>query len=165
MHGGEDLKSNDVITIDNSQIETAFDSLLPILQKTMPQVMKRIGSQIVDIARPAAPKDEGRLEGSITFLDRQDGLTFEVYAGSNLEYAPYNEFGTGHRGYSSGGRTYKGHDSGVNYTAGWPGMEAHPYMRPALYDFEGDYAKMVDEASKDAFKMASERASTKGAKR
>ena len=68
MHGGEDLKSNDVITIDNSQIETAFDSLLPILQKTMPQVMKRIGSLMVDYSKQMVPVDTARLKGSITHM-------------------------------------------------------------------------------------------------
>lgn len=159
MHGGEDLKSNDVITIDNSQIETAFDSLLPILQKTMPQVMKRIGSLMVDYSKQMVPVDTARLKGSITHMETDTGLEFETRAGSNVEYAPYNEYGTGDAGQWSGGSTYRGHDSKVTYTEGWPGMYARPYLRPALYDNEKFYGKMITDATKDAFKEASKKGS------
>lgn len=155
MHGGEDLKSNDVITIDNSQIETAFDSLLPILQKTMPQVMKRIGSLIVDTAKGMVPVDTARLKGSITHIETDTGMEFSTSAGTNVEYAPYVEYGTGDSGQWSGGATYRGHDSGAKYTEGWPGMYARPYLRPALYDFEDVYTGMVNTTIKEAFREAS----------
>ena len=152
MHGGEAM--SDEITIDMSSVTAGLD-IMPILQKTMPQVMKRIGSLIVDTAKGMVPVDTARLKGSITHIETDTGMEFSTSAGTNVEYAPYVEYGTGDSGQWSGGATYRGHDSGAKYTEGWPGMYARPYLRPALYDFEDVYTGMVNTTIKEAFREAS----------
>lgn len=156
MRGGEVV--SDEITIDMSSVTAGLD-ILPILQKTMPQVMKRIGAQMVDYSSKMVPVDTARLKGSLTHMESDNGLEFGTHAGTNMEYGPYVEFGTGDAGQWSGGAKYRGHDSGAKYTEGWPGMYARPYLRPALFDNEQYYARLVNTAVKDAFKEASNKSS------
>lgn len=152
MHGGEAV--SDEITIDMSSVTAGLD-IMPILQKTMPQVMKRIGALMVDYSSMMVPVDTARLKGSLTHMESDNGLEFGTRAGTNVEYGPYVEFGTGDAGQWSGGAKYRGHDSGAKYTEGWPGMYARPYLRPALYDFEDVYTGMVNTTIKEAFREAS----------
>lgn len=156
MYGCETV--TDEITIDMSSV-TAGLNIMPILQKAMPQVTKRIGALMVDYSSMMVPVDTARLKGSLTHSESDNGLEFETRAGTNVEYGPYVEYGTGDAGQWSGGATYRGHDSGAKYTEGWPGMYARPYLRPALFDNEQFYAKLVNTAVKDAFKEASKKAS------
>ena len=65
-----------------------------------------------------------------------------VYVGSNVEYAPFIELGTGRR--TKGGRqskwSYKS-DDGVKSTTG--GM-AQPFLRPAISDHSGEYQRIIE---------------------
>lgn len=53
-----------------------------------------IAQEIVNIAKSLAPVDTGRLRASIVFLlgRTQNAVFAEI--GTNVEYAPYQEFGT-----------------------------------------------------------------------
>ena len=61
--------------------------------------------------------DTGRLRNSVT--NQYDDST--VYVGTNVEYAPYIEFGT-----------YR--------------MEARPYLAPALEEHVDEYEKIIEDA-------------------
>jgi HK97 gp10 family phage protein len=93
-----------------------------------------------------APKVDGILRQSIT--SRVDGLKGIVF--SNLEYAPYVEYGTGlFATGTGGGRTdvpwiYQDEKSGEYYAT--CGQEPQPYMRPALDENKEKILSLLQEA-------------------
>lgn len=95
--------------------------------------MRRWAVEAKSGARMDAPRRTGRLSSSLTSNVRRAKKAVTAVIGTNLEYAPYNEYGTGDRGSNE----YNGHVSEeVTFTAGWPGMDPFPYLRPQIYDKE-----------------------------
>lgn len=91
--------------------------------------------------------DTGNLRNSVTHKVVVNDNEHSVYIGSNVEYAPYIEFGTGV--YYPGGRKtpwfYKGADGNYYRTQG---MQARPYLRPAISDHSEEYEEIVKEELK-----------------
>jgi HK97 gp10 family phage protein len=56
--------------------------------------LRSLGFQIEREAKQNAPVDTGRLRGSITTKVEDLGNVLKVKVGTNVEYAPYVEFGT-----------------------------------------------------------------------
>ena len=82
---------------------------------------------IVEEAQRLCPVRTGALRDSIHAEDTQEtGKTVVGNVVADAPYAAYVEFGTGIRGASSEGAG-KG-----PYSPTWPGMEAQPFLRPAL---------------------------------
>lgn len=81
-----------------------------------------------DDARLRCPVDTGDLRHSIDYKVeiKDSGVTGTVY--TNMEYAPYVEFGTGIAGQSSNTNS----KVNVAYRQDWQGMKAQPYLYPAL---------------------------------
>jgi HK97 gp10 family phage protein len=77
--------------------EAAEDAIL--------RALETVGLFVEGEAKLRAPVDTGRLRNSITHEVVPDELA--VYIGSNVEYAPYQEYGTSK-------------------------MKAHPYLHPAI---------------------------------
>ncbi len=88
----------------------------------------------------------GTLRNSITH--QVDIGTQTVYIGSNLEYAPYVELGTGK--YYPGGRptpwVYQDAHGNWHYTHG---NRAQPYLKPAVADHAAQYRAILEDALKD----------------
>lgn len=88
----------------------------------------------------------GTLRNSITH--QVDIGTQTVYIGSNLEYAPYVELGTGK--YYPGGRptpwVYQDAHGNWHYTHG---NRAQPYLKPAVADHAAQYRALLEDALKD----------------
>ena len=76
------------------------------------RALEIMGGKAESYAKEAAPVDTGNLRNSISH--KQVGNDTEVI-GTNVEYAPYQEFGT-----------YK--------------MAAHPFLRPAAENHSAEYA-------------------------
>lgn len=107
------------------------------------------------------PVRTGRLQQSITAETSQDEDTVTITMGANARssskgrsggemYGPFVEYGTGQRGEASG-KSYKGHaNEDLSYNASWPGMDAKPFIRPAVYDLEDvlrrDLARAIGKA-------------------
>lgn len=92
--------------------------------------------------------DTGNLRNSITHKVVNNEKEHSVYIGTNVEYAPYVEFGTGV--YYSGGRrtpwSYQDKDGNWHRTSG---MKARPYLRPAISDHAETYEQVIkDELGK-----------------
>ena len=110
------------------------------LKETMVQATKLVHAQ----AKTLAPVDTGNLAGSIHQEVKVKGKNIEGRVFTNLQYAPYVEFGTG----SSGNGTYPYEVKGLNLSyrdTPWVyspdggetfyrtnGQVAQPYMYPAL---------------------------------
>ena len=119
-----------------------------LAERELPLAMRRIGSRARDIAQSMAPVDTSRLRNSIAMATGRDGSTFWAQIGTNVEYGPYVEYGTGRQGSSmyvdSSGAV---HDTpGLAFRGDWQGMGPMPYVRPAVYDFADLYREMVMDA-------------------
>ena len=80
-------------------------------------------------AKLRAPVDTGRLRASIEAFDDDEGSGIKA----NVDYAAFAEFGTGQRGaHTDPGPLPPWYQHGPS-----PGMEAQPFMRPAVDDVLG----------------------------
>lgn len=103
------------------------------------RALETIGLVAERYAKELAPVDTGRLRNSISH--EVDDST--VYIGTNVEYAPYLEFGTGI--YAEGGGratpwSYQD-DKGEWHTTS--GNQPQPFLRPALDDHISEYRDIV----------------------
>lgn len=82
---------------------------------------------IVQEAQSMCPVRTGALRESIAAVEPDDsGKTVTGAVEATAPYAGYVEFGTGIRGAASPGA------GPYPYSPTWPGMEAQPFLRPAL---------------------------------
>lgn len=102
------------------------------------RALERCGSEAEGYAVDLAPVDTGALRNSITHA-LGDG---EVYIGTNMEYAPYVELGTGK--YYPGGRPtpwmYEDAKGDMHWTAG---NKAQPFIKPAVADHVQTYKNII----------------------
>ena len=125
--------------IDNSEeIKKEFEAALL-------RGLEKCGLVAEGYAKKLCPVDTGNLRNSIT---RQvDTGTQTVYIGSNLEYAPYVELGTGK--YYPGGRptpwVYQDAHGNWHYTHG---NRAQPYLKPAVADHAQKYRSILEDELK-----------------
>jgi len=105
--------------------------------------LERGAKKIQKNAKLLAPVDTGQLRNSIKTKSEvtQDGAKAQVY--TNVEHAPYVEFGTGQRGAESN----IDRPEGISYRADWKGQAAQPYMTPAYL-----HAKNSDEVEQEIIK-------------
>lgn len=94
-------------------------------------------------AKMLCPVDTGELRRSIhqEINDYDDKIEGRVFTG--VEYAPYVEFGTGISGAST--YPYDPPDIDLEYREDWVGMDAQPFLYPALKGSE----KYVEYIIKD----------------
>lgn len=126
----------DVIITDNS------DAIKAELAAAYARALERIGQQAVSYAVDLCPVDTSRLQSSITHT--VNGGEKAAYIGTNVEYAPYVELGTG--AHYTGGRdtpwTYRDDEGGFHRTGG---QKAQPFLRPAAANHKGTYANIVKD--------------------
>lgn len=105
--------------------------------------LERGAKKIQKNAKLLAPVKKGHLINSIKTKSKttQDGAEAQVY--TNLEYAPYVEFGTGERGRESN----IDRPEGISYKADWKGQAAQPYLTPAYL-----HAKNTGEVEQEVIK-------------
>lgn len=98
---------------------------------------------VQETAKRLAPYDTGKLRGSISIEEEKP---LQIGIGTNVEYAPYVEFGTGTQGDPSVSHTtreswtYMGSD-GKFYTS--HGQPPQPFLAPALEQEKENVAKEV----------------------
>lgn len=126
------------------------------LDKAMNDALKLVHGQAKDLA----PVDTGDLAGSIHMEKKRTPKEIQGRVYTNLEYAPYVEFGTGVKGNG----TYPYDIEGINLTykdKGWSyidektgeriytrGQVAQPYMYPALNLHKKTIKKLFKEGTK-----------------
>lgn len=136
-------------------IEIRNDNRQRILNQTNDLILKALtqcgetarGEAITNITRLKAV-DTGALRNSITYKVVDEDNSHVCYVGTNMEYAPYIEFGTGK--HVAGGRKskwkYKDKDGNWHQTEG---MRPRPYLKPAVAENTGKYEQII----KDIVKM------------
>lgn len=125
---------------DNSeQVLSEFDA-------AMLRALERCGSQAEGYAKDLVPVDTGRLRNSISH--KVDDAEKVVYIGTNVEYAPYVELGTGK--YVQGGRptpwVYQDEKGNWHMTNG---QRAQPYLKPAVADHAQTYRNIIEDELKN----------------
>lgn len=119
-----------------SQIEGA-DRLMKKLNKlggnaaaVVAKSIQQSTNLVLRDAKKNTPVDSGALQQSIqgSTSVSQQGVQGKVF--TNLEYAPYVEYGTGQRGAASPSPPKS--PENVKYSTDWAGMKAQPFLYPAL---------------------------------
>jgi HK97 gp10 family phage protein len=102
------------------------------IQKKIEATLFALGEFLVSEAKQNAPVDLGQLRASINY--DVEANQNKVKYGTNVEYAPYVEFGTGLYAENGEGRktpwTYE--KNGQFYTT--EGQKPQPYLRPAALE-------------------------------
>lgn len=97
------------------------------------KALNRAGLIVENEAKMLCPIDTGQLRNSITHRLQNNGTERACIVGTNVEYAPYVEFGTGIHAVNGDGRqtpwVYRTADGQYYWTEG---QEAQPYLEPAL---------------------------------
>lgn len=110
------------------------------------RALERCGLQADGYAQDLCPVDTGALRNSISHKVVEDEKT--VYVGTNQEYAPYVELGTGI--YYPGGRptpwAYQDAQGRWHMTHG---QRAQPYIKPAVADHIGTYQNIIKDEMKN----------------
>ena len=121
-------------------LETMHDAVMCALE--------RCGMEAEGYAKDLAPVDTGRLRNGISHqVDESENA---VYVGTNVEYAPYVEFGTGIYAENGGGRptpwVYQDANGNWHWTRGNP---AQPFLKPAVADHAQTYRNIIEDELKN----------------
>ena len=100
------------------KITSNVDAVKGELEKVLPKILESWGVVAEGYAKLNCPVDTGRLRNSITH-ERNDKEGY-VQVGTNVEYAPYVEYGTSRQ-------------------------SAQPYLTPAILDNLDEYEQIADE--------------------
>lgn len=124
----------DIVFADNSEQVREAVGVMQAL------ALERCGMKAEGYAKDLAPYDTGNLRNDISHT--VDGDT--VFVGTNVEYAVYQEMGTGK--YVAGGRPtpwcYQDAQGLWHWTAG---NQAHPFMGPAVADHVKTYLRIMKD--------------------
>lgn len=129
--------------IDNSAaVEAAFDAALAA-------GLEKCGLVAEGYAKKLQIPDTGNLRYSITHVVDEDEPA--VYIGTNVEYAPYVELGTGIYAEGGGGRptpwVYQDAKGNWHYTRG---NKAQPFLKPAVAEHADKYREIIKNALENA---------------
>jgi HK97 gp10 family phage protein len=101
------------------------------------------GKFVEDSAKLLVAVDTGNLRGSITHKVDEQELSCRI--GTNVEYAPYLEFGTGEFAENGQGRKggwfFTDADGKTHFTLG---NKPQPFLRPALLENKAAIKKMLE---------------------
>lgn len=106
------------------------------------RALERCGSQAEGYAVDLVPVDTSNLKQSITHKVVEPEMA--AYIGTNVEYGPYVELGTGEH-YPGGRKTpwvYQDEKGNWHYTHG---QRAQPYLKPAVADHAQTYRNIIDD--------------------
>lgn len=134
------------IHFDVSDVINKLDKVTENLSAGLYNALQESGEVVRKEAVLNCPVQTGRLRGSITV--NVEGNTAEI--GTNVEYAPFVEYGTGSKGDKSVAHTTKKqwtYRSGDNfYTTS--GQKPQPFLTPALKNNKDKIIKLIREAVK-----------------
>lgn len=139
--------SNSINGIDN--LMKKLNELGVNAEEVVKKSMRKNIQLVKDEAKLLCPVRDGDLRKSIrsSVSIKKGIIKGMVY--TNSDHAAYVEFGTGIRGQSSNSNT----EVNVRYKQDWSGMEAQPYLYPAL---KNNKDKVLNEIEKDVKKAIRE---------
>ena len=113
------------------------------IKQSSKKALERGAKKIQKNAKYLAPVDKGYLRNMIKTKSEETQIGAEAQVYTNVDYAPYVEFGTGQRGTESN----IDRPDGVTYKADWKGQSAQPFMTPAYL-----HAKNTGEVEQEVIK-------------
>lgn len=120
------------------------ESVLKALKEACESGLERCGEKAEGYAKDLAPFDTGRLRNDISHTVVNEK---EMEIGVNVDYAIYQEFGTGK--YVAGGRPtpwkYQDENGNWHWTAG---NRAHPFIKPSIAGHEKTYLDILQNELK-----------------
>ncbi|MDD3502509.1 MAG: HK97 gp10 family phage protein [Eubacteriales bacterium] len=119
--------------IDASEVLKNIEHFINGLPERLKQPLEQACLTIEGDAKKNCPVDNGILRASITHDIEQTDTGLVGYVGTNIEYAPFVEMGTGIHAEKNGRKdnwTYYHAKSGKFYRTN--GMIAKPFLRPAI---------------------------------
>ncbi|MCQ2507244.1 MAG: HK97 gp10 family phage protein [Dorea sp.] len=120
-------------------IEDHIPETLKEMESAVQRALERIGMQAEGYAKAKCPVDTGALRNSITHQIQGH----DVYIGTNMEYAPYIEFGTGIHAETGGRQTPWTYQDGKGNWHKTSGAKAKPFLRPAASKHNNEYAAII----------------------
>ncbi|WP_300347568.1 HK97-gp10 family putative phage morphogenesis protein [Clostridium sp.] len=139
--------SNSINGIDN--LMKKLNELGVNAEEVVKKSMRKNIQLVKDEAKLLCPARDGDLRKSIRSSVSIKKGTIKGMVYTNSDHAAYVEFGTGIRGQSSNSNT----EVNVRYKQDWSGMEAQPYLYPAL---KNNKDKVLNEIEKDVKKAIRE---------
>lgn len=131
----------------HTEITDNGDDILEEMEDAILRALERCGEQAEGYAVDLCPVDTGNLRDSIAHKVDQNEKA--AYVGTNSEYGPYVELGTGK--YYPGGRqdpwSYKDTEGKWHTTSGQP---AQPYLKPAVADHARTYRNIMKDEMENA---------------
>lgn len=103
------------------ELMAKLDSMQGNSTEALKKGIGRACARIQADAKQNCPVDTGRLRASIVTEVHTEGNTVVGTVGTNVEYAPWVEFGTGQAG-----------DQSVEHRQDWKGRPAKPFLYPAF---------------------------------
>ena len=134
------------IHFDTSDVLKKLGDVAENLSAGLYNALQESGEVVRKEAVLNCPVQTGRLRGSITV--NVEGNTAEI--GTNLEYAPFVEYGTGSKGDKSVAHTTR--EKWTYYSGGQffttSGQAPQPFLTPALKNNKDTIIKLIREAVK-----------------
>lgn len=125
--------------------ENNIEEILKEKDEAVRTALEACGLIMEGYAKKLCPVDTGLLRNSITHEVDGDGNI--VHLGTNVEYAPYVELGTGKYATNGGGRqtpwAYKDEKGNWHWTSG---AKPRPYIRPAVENHLKQYEEIIKNA-------------------
>ena len=142
MEKREESAVMDVKFTDNSE------KVKEELQKSVLRALEKCGLVGEGYAKKQCPVDTGELRNSISHLVDEDQKA--AYIGTNSEYGPYVELGTGIYAEGGGGRptpwVYQDAKGDWHMTHG---QRAQPFLKPAVADHPDTYRSIIKQELED----------------
>lgn len=124
------------------EFESNRQEIMQEFEKAVARALERCGSQAEGYAKDLCPVDTDALRSSIRH--KVDAQQKNAYVGTNVEYAPYVELGTGI--HTPGGRKnpwrYKDTEGNWHTTNG---QEPQPFLKPAVADHAQTYRNIIND--------------------
>lgn len=121
-------------------------AVLNALQSAAIKALEECGLVAEGYAKKLVSVDTGNLRNKITHKVVPKELA--VYVGTNVEYGPYQEFGTGI--YTDGGRdtpwVYQDEKGNWHWTRG---NKAQPFLKPSVADHQKQYRQIIEQELKN----------------
>lgn len=130
----------------NVEFTDNSDEVLAAMRESAARALEKCGLVAEGYAKRLCPVDTGNLRNSISHKVAEDEPA--AYIGTNSEYGPYVELGTGK--YVSGGRptpwVYQDAKGNWHRTHG---QKAQPYLKPAVADHAQTYRNIIEDEMKN----------------
>lgn len=130
-------------------LEKLISKLNKLSDQQMEQTLNKACILVENQAKENCPVDTGELRMSIThYVEGDTGVV-----GTNKQYAPYVEYGTGLFAREGNGRqTPWSYQDAKGEWHSTKGQKPQPFLEPALLDNEKNIIKIFDEAIKEGVK-------------